>query len=252
MSAKRSKHGDEESDEDFVKLELEGFSPEGEDRDGIIQMLKQLLPKTANLRFASLADYIIGRDKIGTVVKYSDYEAEDDDDEDIVFSITSLINLFEPDITQYPIIADLCKFLESFINSSKSSNPDASTIVKVLTGASSERPALLINERYVNLPAEVAEKSVSSLLDEINVLPENEKPTHIIVLTRAIKSPDSSELIYIQPEMKSVRKFALAISETNVVTPTVDDENETITFVTMVVDVPSLPEIVDNIATSST
>ncbi|KAM3184499.1 hypothetical protein ACTXT7_008239 [Hymenolepis weldensis] len=252
MSAKRSKCDEEESENVFVNLELEGFTPEEEDRDGIIQMLKQLLPKTANLRLTGLADYIIHREKVGTVVKYSDYEAEVDDDEDIVFSITSLINLFEPAISQHPDIADLRKFLENFVSSSKPSNSDTVKIVKVLTGASSEKPALLVNERYVNLPAEVAEKSISALLDEINGLPENEKPTHIIILTRAIKSPDSSELIYIQPEMENVRKFALAISETNVTTPTVDDENETVTFVTMVVDVPSLPEIVDNITSSST
>lgn len=250
MRPKKSKSYEGESDDDLVHLELEGFSPSEEDRDGIIQMLNQLFPKTARLNLGDLADYIISQKKIGTVVKCSECEADEEDDDDIVFSITSLINLFDPSLNQFPAIKDLRKFLDSFISSSKSSNPDAPTLLRVLRGNSSEMPALLINERYVNLPPEIAEKSVSSLLEEINSLGDDEKPSHLIVMTRAIKSPDSSELIYIQPEMENVRRLALAVTETDVPTPTLDDENEVITFVIMAIDVPSLPEILDTIAAS--
>ncbi|KAM7538400.1 hypothetical protein Aperf_G00000074444 [Anoplocephala perfoliata] len=253
MPPKKRKGDEEESDDGLVHLELEGFSPAEQDRDGIIQMLNQLLPKTATLYLGGLADYIISRGRVGTVVKSSQSDSDDeeeDDDDDIVFSTTSLINLFEPSLSQFPAVKDLREFLEGFISSSKSSNPDATKLLSVLRGSSSEKPALLINERYVNLPPEIAEKSVSSLLEEINDLPDEEKPSHLIIMTRAIKSPVSSELIYIQPEMENVRRFALAVSETNVKTPTFDDENEVITFVVMAVDVPSLPEILDVIAAS--
>ncbi|VDK35407.1 unnamed protein product [Taenia asiatica] len=251
MSPKKSKREEESSDVDIVELDLEGFSPRSEDRDGIIQLLKQHIPKESNISLGELADYIIAQDSVGTVVKNAVTEAdtaEDDNDDDIVFSLTTVISLCGPAVTRSSVVSELRDFISSCISRVEQSSPDAKTLLKVLMGQASEKPALLINERLVSLPPAVAAEAVAALPQEIQTLPEEERPTHLIIITRAVKSEDEDELIYIQAEMEIVRKVAFAVVETEFVNVAVDEDSETITYVIMAIDFSSLPEILDLLA----
>ncbi|KAL5110391.1 hypothetical protein TcWFU_005396 [Taenia crassiceps] len=253
MSPKKSKREGEPLDDDIVELDLEGFSPQLEDRDGIIQLLKQHIPKESNISLGELADYIIAQDSIGTVVKNAVSEADtakDEDDDDIVFSLTTVISLFGSALTRSSVVSELRDFISSCISRVEQTSPDAKTLLKVLMGQASEKPALLINERLVNLPPAVAAEAVAVLPQEINTLPEGERPTQLIVLTRVVKSEDADELIYIQTEMETVRKVAFAVVETEFVDVSVDEDSETITYVIMAIDFSSLPEILDLLAIS--
>lgn len=251
MSPKKSKREEESTDEDIVELDLEGFSPQSEDRDGIIRLLKQHIPKESNISLGALADYIIAQDSVGTVVKTAVCEADaakDDDEDDIVFSLTTVISLCGSAVTRSSIVSELRDFISSCISRAEHSSPDAGTLLKVLMGQASEKPALLINERLVNLPAVVAAGAVAVLPQEIQTLPEEERPTHLIILTRAVKFEDADELVYIQTEMEIVRKVAFAVVETEFVDVSADGDSETITYVIMAIDFSSLPEILDLLA----
>ncbi|CDS42045.1 CDK regulator involved in ribosome export [Echinococcus multilocularis] len=247
MSSKRSKRNEEFADDDLVELDLEGFPPQSEDRDGIIQLLRQHIPKASNVNLGELADYIIAQGSVGTVVKNGSSETDtvEDDDDDIVFSLTTVITLCGSVVSRSSIVSELRDFLQSCISRAESSSPDYKTLLKVLMGEASEKPALLINERLVNLPPAVSAEAVAVLPQEIQTLPEEERPTHLIILTRAVKSKDTDELIYIQPEMEIVRKVAFAVGETEFADVTVGVDAESIIYVLMAIDFSSLPEILD-------
>lgn len=239
---------DDESDGDTVQLELEGFAPQAKDRDGIVQLLNQLLPKDSNLHLGGIADFIIEQGSVGTVVKSFSDETEAADDDDIVFSLTTIISFGESVTKRSQAVCDLRDFLTKFIERAESSNANSSVLLKIIKGSNSEKPGLLLNERFVNLPPTIASQAVAALPEEVKSLPDEERPSHLIVLTRALKSETSDEILYIQPEMELVRKVALAAVQTNVVNNTADGDEETIIYVVMAIEFSSLPEILDMLA----
>ncbi|VDM32476.1 unnamed protein product [Hydatigera taeniaeformis] len=252
MSSKKSKRSEESPDEDVIELDLEGFSPQLEDRDGIIQLLRQHMPKDSNVSLGELADYIINQSSVGTVVKNTVNEADaaKDDDDEIIFSLTTVISLSVPTVARSSVVSEIRTFLSSCISRAEPSSSDSKILLKVLMGQASEKPGLLINERLVNLPPAVAAEAVAVLPQEILTLPEEERPTHLILMTRAVKSKDADELIYIQPEMEIVRKVAFAVVEAESMDVAVDGESETITYVIMAIEFSSIPEILDLLAAS--
>ncbi|VDD84089.1 unnamed protein product [Mesocestoides corti] len=251
MVPKRQKL-DDVSEDEVVQLELEGFSPQPEDRDGIIQLLKQAMPKDSNLSLGGIADYIIAHSTVGTVVKNCFDDAELDaavsDDDNIIFSLTTVVSLTNSAASRSSVISDLRVFLNSFLSRAGLQTQDSRVISKILSGASSQKPALLLNERFVNLPPSIAAQAVAALPSEVQNLPDDERPTHLIILTRALRSEPSNDLIYVQPEMEIVRKVAIAAVEIISVDSTVDEETETITYVIMAIDFNSLPEILELLA----
>ena len=250
MSCKKRRDDDFENEE-IVRVELEGFPPKPEDRDGIIQLLKQSMPKDSNLPLGDLADFIIAQPFLGTVVKNEFDETDaDDDDDDIVFSLTTVVSLCESVVSRSSIISKLRDFLKSFISRGNLSSTDARTLVKILMGEGPGKPGLLINERFVNLPPRVAAESVAALPQEILNLPEEDRPTHLFILTRVFKSPESNEEVYVQPEMEVVRKMALAVIETEVVNTAPDGDMETIIYVIMAINFSNLSEILDILAST--
>lgn len=247
----KARKTDNEAEGDIIQLELEGFSPQAEDRDGIIQLLNQLMPKDSNLHLGGIADFIIAQSTVGTVVKNCSEEDEadaNDDDDNIVFSLTTVISLCEATVSRSSTVSDLRNFLKTFASRAESTHPDTKALLNIINGTSTEKPALLLNERFVNLPPSTAAQAVAALPEEVKSLPEAEQPTHLIVLTRALKAEGSTDLVYIQPEMELVRKASVAAIEIDVVNKAAEDATEKITYVIMAIDFSRLPEVLDMLA----
>nr|VZH99530.1 unnamed protein product [Spirometra erinaceieuropaei] len=245
---------DESAEPETVQLELEGFSPQPEDRDGIIQLLNQLFPKNSGLHLGGIADYILSLENVGTVVKNSsevtetDADAADDEDEDIVFSLTTVLSLTKPSIARCPVLADLKRFLLDLVSKSESTSSEVNTIKALLEDKASKGCALLLNERFVNLPPSISAKAVDALPAEIQNLKEEERPSDLLILTRALKPENLGTLVYIQPEMEIVRQAADASLETKITNASDGDDPETIIYVLMAVKLSSLPGIIDSLA----
>lgn len=105
-----------------VQVDFEGRNPIDSDFHGIKQLLNQLFLK-AHLNLSELTDIIIGQNYVGSVIKQSmgdEEEDSDDEGDDVndVFGITTVINLTEKQVGN---MADFkIKFLITFLSSSSS------------------------------------------------------------------------------------------------------------------------------------
>lgn len=115
-------------------VDFMGRSPEDSDLAGIKILLQQLfLNSTVDLR--ALAEHIISRNYVGSVVKQAldDVEEEDDDeDSDVndVFGITSVVNISKGQVNYFYTYYKLCPtcfyalktFKDEFINFFRTKN----------------------------------------------------------------------------------------------------------------------------------
>lgn len=81
----------------MIQADFEGRNPEAQDFHGIKQLLQQLFLK-AHIDLSQMTDMLIAQTGVGSVLKQSIDDAEDEDDDDMsdpldVFGITSVLNL---------------------------------------------------------------------------------------------------------------------------------------------------------------
>ncbi|CAG9825644.1 unnamed protein product [Phaedon cochleariae] len=150
-----------------IQATFEGRNPEGHDFHGIKQLLNQLFLK-AHIDLSQMTDLLIAQHGVGSVLKQS-YGDSDDEDEDVemteegdVFGITSVVNLGShketPCIQQfYSLLEELCKK-----HADQATQANIQRILKEY-----RRVGFLINERFVNIPAQISVAMLNSLYDEI-------------------------------------------------------------------------------------
>lgn len=154
-------------------MDFEGRNPVDSDFHGIRQLLKQLLPK-APVNLSELSDLIIGQNYIGSVVTQcedagddeADDENEDEDMEDeanTIFGITTAINL-----TQKATIGCVKELRDHLLDRTKR-HADSATQKQIRTILTSTEQSVgfLLNERYVNIPAQISVPLLESLTQEI-------------------------------------------------------------------------------------
>lgn len=158
-------------------MEFEGRNPSDGDCDGISQLLKQLFLKS-HVEVNGLTEIIISQDGIGSCLKqtYDDEnmenEDEDDDvdDDNVVFGITSVINLTSRKSEQ--AVQTLQALLLSKCKECKS---DTSKQVEDLLESKQKNIGFIINERYVNIPPQVSVPLLENLQKEIKRAVEKKK-----------------------------------------------------------------------------
>lgn len=172
---KRAVNKNSESDNDStlnmqeeIQADFEGRNLEAQDFNGIRQLLKQVFLKE-HVDVSQLSDLLIAQEGIGSVLKQS-WNEEDDDDEDDdtltqaldVFGITSVLNLSAHQET--PVVQQLFELVQR-LTKQKADEAAKTKITQILTN--SKRIALLLNERFVNLPAKIADPLLTSLEAEL-------------------------------------------------------------------------------------
>ncbi|XP_057668893.1 protein BCCIP homolog [Diorhabda carinulata] len=173
-----SKSGSEESENEEsdsgtylgqkeIQATFEGRNPESQDFHGIKQLLSQLFLK-AHIDLSQLSDLLIAQNGIGSVLKQS-YGDSDDEDEDVdmndekdVFGITSVISLTSSKNT--PCIQQFYSLLEE-LGQKHADESVQNTIKNIVT---QHRIGFLINERFVNIPAQISLPLFTSLSDEVD------------------------------------------------------------------------------------
>ncbi|XP_021693375.1 protein BCCIP homolog [Aedes aegypti] len=153
-----------------ITVDFEGRNPIDSDSDGIKQMLGQLFVK-AHIDLNELSGLIIGQNYVGSVLKQAytddDDEEEDEDMEDpcqIVFGVTTAINLTNKQ--DHPCIKQLQKLI--FEKAEKYATDSVLKLFREALQSGSKSTALLLNERFVNIPAAVCVPMFENLIVEMD------------------------------------------------------------------------------------
>ncbi|MEE6486369.1 hypothetical protein FKM82_014586 [Ascaphus truei] len=167
---------DEESEDEevneVVNVDFEAHTISDNDCDGIKKLLKQLFLK-AHVNISELADLLIQQNHIGSVMKQAEnLDDSDDEDDDNVFGFISLLHLTERKGTP------CAEQIKELILSHCEENCEQSMVEqfdKVLND-SSKPVGLLLSERFINVPAQIALPMHQQLQKELIEAQKTNKP----------------------------------------------------------------------------
>lgn len=156
-----------------VNVEFEAYSISDSDYDGIKRLLQQLFLK-APVNTAELTELLIQQNHIGSVIKQTDVseDSDDDVDEDEVFGFISLLNLTERKGTP---CAEQIKAL-ALRGCAKSCEKSEVERLDQLLNDSARPVGLLLSERFVNVPAQIALPMHRQLQKELAEAHKTNKP----------------------------------------------------------------------------
>ncbi|XP_076177996.1 protein BCCIP homolog [Ptiloglossa arizonensis] len=186
-----------------IQVDFEGRSPLDPDYHGIKTLLQQLFLK-AHIDLGSLTDLIISQNYVGSVVKQSeDLEGSDDEDSDIndVFGVTTVINLSSGQ--NYPCVQQLRELLRQLAN--EHATDSTNTMIKHVLENDLEALGLLINERFVNIPAQISVPLLENLTSEIKRANNKRMPfnfSYYVLICKLYKSEDQK----VGKKLKSKKK----------------------------------------------
>lgn len=181
---------------EHIQVTFEGRSPTDTDFHGIKQLLKQLFLK-AHVNLSDLTDIIISQSSIGSVVKQSgadeDMAADDEDEDDDVndvFGVTSVINLSNKKHVE--CVNQLIQLMFELVN--QHADERIQNFVKKILDT--DNVALLINERFVNIPAQISVPLLQGLNKEIQSAKAKQMPydfQYYILISKLYKTDGSSK-----------------------------------------------------------
>ncbi|XP_037028472.1 protein BCCIP homolog [Bradysia coprophila] len=172
-----------------IQVDFEGRNPIDSDFGGIRQLLNQLLLKS-DVNMSELADYIIGQNYIGSVVTQCEDDEDEDEDDDMadanmVFGITTAINLNKSEVG---CINQLRNLIAQ--KAKESATIEVHERFKNIFENTSNVVGFLLNERYVNIPPQIAVPLMESLVNEIDRANRKKMPfkfTHYAMLLKFYK-----------------------------------------------------------------
>ncbi|KAL1491521.1 hypothetical protein ABEB36_012105 [Hypothenemus hampei] len=200
-------HGQQE-----VQATFEGRNPERCDFHGIRQLLLQLFLQ-AHIDLGQMTDLLIEQSGIGSVLKQSLNDSDDEDDMDLtedsdVFGITSVINLTSHNET--PCVKQFFALLEEF--SLQHASKEAQENMKAIF-QQNNKLGFLINERFVNIPAKISAVMLNSLKDEIEKIKKKDKSyefDYLILISKTSKPKVflGGEEVFSNDEEEIFKKYA--------------------------------------------
>ncbi|KAI3335214.1 putative actin cytoskeleton organization and vesicular protein [Ustulina deusta] len=207
---------DSSDDEDFemVNVDFEWFNfNEKVDFLGTKSLIRQLFDVDANLfDVSALVDLILSQSSIGSTVKTDGEESDP-------FAFVTALNVQEH--RQKKPIAQLIEYLSERARTTESLAP----IPELL--ASGQHVGLILSERLINMPSDVAPPLYSMLVEEIEAAVEDKEPyefTHYLIVSKTYheiestlaeerkkkKGRQDSTLFYFHPEDEVLQKHAMA------------------------------------------
>ncbi|KAM9379984.1 BRCA2 and CDKN1A-interacting protein [Phaethornis superciliosus] len=172
-SGESDSEGEERIDEE-VNIEFEAHSISDNDYNGIKKLLQQLFLK-APVNIAELTDILIQQNHIGSIIKQAEVQEEssdDDEDDDEVLGFISCLNLTERKGTQCTeqikeLILSRCE---------KSCEQQVAEQLEKLLNDSSKPVGLLLSERFINVPPQIALPMHQQLQKELTEAHRTNKP----------------------------------------------------------------------------
>ncbi|XP_077282378.1 protein BCCIP homolog isoform X1 [Temnothorax americanus] len=178
-----------------LQVEFEGRNPQDPDYHGIKTLLRQLFLK-AHIDLGGLTDLIISQNHVGSVIKQSEETDEsEDEDNDIndVFGITTVINVSDKQKSFQNVLCiqqlrDLLKQLAD-----EHATDAVNTMIKNVLENDSAQLGLLINERFVNIPAKISVPLLENLISELKRATSKNMPfnfSYYILICKLYKTED--------------------------------------------------------------
>lgn len=162
-------------------MDFEWFNFDPIDFHGVKALLKQVLDVDNTLfDISALADLILSQPTIGSTVKVDGKETDP-------YAMMTAINLQEH--REKKVVADLIQYLAEKART----NPALGAIPELLS--SGKHVALVIAERLINMPVEIAPPMYGMLVDEIEAAVEDKEPyefTHYLVLSKIYSEVEST------------------------------------------------------------
>jgi protein BCP1 len=205
---------------DVVNVDFEWFNMKPDiDFHGLRNLLRQLFDVDSQLfDLSSLTGLILSQPTIGSTVKVDGEETDP-------YAFLTILNIHEHQ--DKAVIKDLANYL---VEKSKSI-PSLAQVATLLSSSSSQM-GLILTERLINIPAEIAPPMFSMLVDEIEAAVEDKEPyefTHYLIISKTYLEVASSldqedaprskkskarksekELFYFHPEDEVLQRHALA------------------------------------------
>ncbi|XP_012718264.1 protein BCCIP homolog [Fundulus heteroclitus] len=167
---------EEDSDEEInevVMVDFEAHAIAPSDYNGIKKLLQQLFLKSC-VDISEMTDVIIQQNHLGSVIKQAEVpEDSDDDDPDEVFGFISMLNLTERKGVQ--CVEDV---KEMIVDQCEKNAPHSVTeqLEKIL-GDTSKPVGLLLSERFINVPPQIALPLHKQLQEEMAEAQRTNKPS---------------------------------------------------------------------------
>ncbi|XP_076308237.1 protein BCCIP homolog [Tachypleus tridentatus] len=201
---------DDELVDTEVQVDFEATTPDDSDFHGIKKLLQQMFLK-AHVNLSELADLVIQQNYVSSVIKQSDIpEDEEEEDEDDVLGVISVVNMMDKKELECvkqikSLLLDRCKENASVEIQQKFSSFFSETTHTL---------GLVINERFVNIPTQIALPLFNSLnndVEEANKRKLKYNFTHYLFICKIYKPKQkkkqpSETLIYSNAEEELIEE----------------------------------------------
>merc|ERR1711942_193161 len=212
--------GEDEDDAMGVEMNVNFDAQTASDADfhGIKRLLQQLFLK-ANVNLSAIADLILGQNHVGSVIKQAPYDGEEEDDDDMerdavdeVFGISTVINLTQR-LTNEAKMSEGDKAIKQMVDllvekSDKNGGPVQTKTLQAFLSNKEKHTGWLLNERFVNIPAQISLPLYDSLRDEMHsacAKGQKFKFDYFLLMSKALKvkgakKKDQEELVFTNGE----------------------------------------------------
>jgi len=184
---------DQEDENTEIQVDFEARIPEEVDFEGIHKLLQQVFLKTP-VDLTAMTDSIMNQKNIGSVLKQVVELDEDDCDSDEeedrhVFSVSTVLNLSQMKECEWVQQLKLLLTRQSGVL-----NADSHQKFKDVINDGSQQVGLLVNERFINIPPQVAVPCFESLWKEIDKTSSRDASydmRHLLIICKTYKALDT-------------------------------------------------------------
>lgn len=213
-SSSENDSGSEDESNDMereIQVEFEARTPEERDLPGVISLLKQCFRGSEDVNLAELAQYVLKQRSVGSVVTQSPSDSTDDEDDDElggtdgeVFGLATIIRLKGTEVSDM-IVRHMSKCV--------STTDRRGQLANLLTALESD-VGLIISERIINMPPQIAVPLYQTLANEVKKARTKNLPfnfTHYAIISKVLVVPD--------PEMAMLTGVMYSNAEEEVFAP---------------------------------
>jgi len=161
-SSSDSEASGEEEDGKEIQVEFEARGPEEEDYHGIRRLLQQLFLRNTIVNISKIAESILGQKYLGSVIKQSISDNDSDDgvdDPNEVYAVSTVLNLAD---RQKESVAGIRTFLLE-----QTAKGGDRQILQYVTDLLNKNVGFLVNERFINIPAQITVPLWETLVTEM-------------------------------------------------------------------------------------
>ena len=202
----------------MINVEFEWFNMKPEiDFHGLKSLTRQLFDVDSQLiDLSGIADLILSQPTIGSTVKVDGEETDP-------YAFLTVLNMHEH--RDKPVMKGIIEYLLA----KAASSPSLAPLGQLLANPSNQ-VGLILTERLINVPSEIAPPMYSMMIDEVEAAVEDKEPyefTHYLIVSKTYKEVESAldqedapkqkkkksteaETFYFHPEDEVLHKHALA------------------------------------------